>query len=148
MYNSLKILNELINKQRKDVPSKSKFQYSDFKRVCHYINRSIFLEDKCCIWSIPKPLRRCKKRIIPAVNFYFNNKRVTLTRLLYINFIDDISDREYIHAFCKNRGSCVNLNHIEKRSYKDKKVKFIKDVKIAEQKINGSYRKDIIISFE
>jgi hypothetical protein len=46
-------------------------------------------------------------------NFYINNKKIAIHRLLYINFVDDLDDNIYLKHKCINK-NCCNINHIEK----------------------------------
>lgn len=46
-------------------------------------------------------------------NFYINNKKIAIHRLLYINFVDDLDDNIYLKHKCNNK-NCCNINHIEK----------------------------------
>ena len=49
------IFTELINKQLNDIESDKQLQYGDLKRICKYINTSIFDENKC-FRSNPSPI--------------------------------------------------------------------------------------------
>ena len=51
------------------------------------------------------------------INFYFNKKKIALHRLLYLNYIGEISNKEYIRFTCDNKGKCCNINHMKKYSY-------------------------------
>ena len=48
------------------------------------------------------------------INFYFNKKKIALHRLLYINYVEDVSPNEYIKFLCDNKGKCCNINHMKK----------------------------------
>ena len=37
--------------------------------------------------------------------------------MLYINYVEDISENEYVKFSCKNKGKCCNINHMKKYSY-------------------------------
>ena len=45
------LLNEMIEKQRKNCPAHKLLSKSDIKRIIKYTNTSIFSNDKCCIWQ-------------------------------------------------------------------------------------------------
>lgn len=109
------ILEELILKQRKNIPSDVKFTYSDLKRISKYIDSSIFDENECCIWGGYVTNNNTNKG--KYINFYFKKRKIALHRLLYYNFVDDISSTEYIRFNCENRGKCCNINHLEKFEY-------------------------------
>ena len=113
------LLIELINKQRKDVPTENKLYLPDIKRVCKNIDKDIF-GDECCLWNgyITNVNKKYKGTYI---NFYFKHKKVALHRLLYINYIDDLGKDEYLKFTCPNKGSCCNVNHLKKFKYNRKK---------------------------
>ena len=116
------LLRELISKQLKNVvPPSKKLQYSDLKRICKYIDRSIFLNKKsesvnCCIWTgyITNEKNSNKGTYI---NFFYKNKKMALHRLLYINYVGELLSNEYLKFTCENKGKCCNVNHLEKFKY-------------------------------
>lgn len=116
------LLMELMNKQLKNVDPKKKLQYSDLARICKYIKTSIFDENQCCIWNgyVTNLNKSCKGTYI---NFYFKNKKAALHRLLYINFISDLSDDEYLKFNCENKGNCCNITHLKKFKYNSPRIK-------------------------
>ena len=38
-------------------------------------------------------------------------------RILYINFVEDLTKEEYLKFMCQNKGSCCNINHLKKFTY-------------------------------
>ena len=69
-YN-VKILEELITKQKEDIPLNFKLTYSDIKRISKNINKSIF-GDECTLW---KGFVNVKNNNKKYVNFYFRKKK-------------------------------------------------------------------------
>ena len=118
-YKNNNIFKNMLNKQRTNIQYDKKLQLNDIKRICKYINLDIFNSDDCCIWTgyITNQNNSLKGTYI---NFYFNKKKVALHRLLYHNFIDDISEDEYLKFSCKNKGICCNVNHFAKFKYNKK----------------------------
>lgn len=113
------ILNELITKQLKNVSQSKKLQYTDFKRICKYIDRSIFDNNKCCLWTgYVTNINNLHKGTY--INFFFQKKKIALHRLLYINFVDNLSTDEYLKFTCDNKGKCCNVNHLKKYKYNKK----------------------------
>lgn len=114
------LLNELTSRQRKDVPVSKKLTYKDITRISKNIDCSVFGE-ACCIWQgyITNLNKENKSHYI---NFYFKDKKVALHRLLYLNYVDNISDSEYLKFSCENKGKCCNINHF---------IKYEKDTDIA-----------------
>lgn len=110
------LLKELLKKQIKNTSSDKKLNFNDIKRISKFISSSIFDKKKCVIWNgyITNEKNHSKGTY---VNFYFNKKKIALHRLLYINYVDEISDNEYIKFICKNKGKCCNVNHMKKYIY-------------------------------
>lgn len=125
MVGSKEIMNELVLKQRQNIPNNRTLTFSDFKRIAKNIDNSIFNKDECNIWKgyvTKKPNNRGT-----YVNFYFKKKKLALHRLLYINFVEELDNDEYLKFTCKNKGICCNVNHMKKLRYdKDKKIITIK----------------------
>jgi hypothetical protein len=110
------LLNELIKKQLKSVPNDKKLRYNDLKRLCKYLNSSIFDEDICSLWTgYITNINNVSKGVY--INFYFKGKKTALHRLLYANFVGDLSDDEYLKFSCENKGKCCNLAHLKKFNY-------------------------------
>jgi hypothetical protein len=86
------------------------------KRICKYIDTSIFDQANCCIWNgYITNMNNSNKGTY--VNFYFRNKKVALHRLLYSNFVAPLDSSEYLKFNCDNKGICCNINHYEKYKY-------------------------------
>jgi hypothetical protein len=111
-----KLLKELMTKQIKNIPNENKLKYADMKRICKYINNSIFDENVCCIWQgyITNSNNFNKGTYI---NFYYRKKKVALHRLLYTNFVEILSKNEYLKFNCPNKGKCCNIHHLKKFEY-------------------------------
>lgn len=103
--NKEELFHQMVKNQRDDIPEDYKLYYKDMKRVIKKIDSSIFNEN-CTIW---KGYITFNKNYY--VNFYLYGKKLSLHRLLYINFIGDLYDNTYLTFKCKNKG-CINLNCI------------------------------------
>lgn len=91
------------------------------KRICKYIDTSIFDKNKCCLWNgYITNINNSNKGTY--VNFYFRNKKVALHRLLYSNFVAPLNSSEYLKFNCDNKGICCNINHYEKYKYSKNNV--------------------------
>lgn len=114
--NSNDFLKELLLKQLTNINLTKKLTYNDIKRISKFLTSSIFDENKCSIWNgyITNEKNQVKGTYI---NFYFNQKKIALHRLLYLNFIGDILNTEYIKFSCVNKGKCCNIHHMKKFSY-------------------------------
>ena len=109
---SNEIFKELIKRQLPDVPSQWKLNINDMKRICKYIDTSIFDDKKCCMWNgYITNMNNSNKGTY--VNFYFHNKKVALHRLLYSNFVAPLDSSEYLKFNCNNKGICCNINHYD-----------------------------------
>jgi hypothetical protein len=107
---------ELLQKQLTNVNITKKLTYNDIRRISKFLVSSIFDENNCSIWNgyITNEKNQTKGTYI---NFYFNQKKIALHRLLYLNFIGDILNTEYIKFSCVNKGKCCNIHHMKKYSY-------------------------------
>lgn len=113
-----KFLKELISRQIKSVQPHRRLLQKDMNRIVGYIESSIFDEKKCCLWNgYVTNADHDKKGTY--VNFFFRNKKVALHRLLYENFVGELSDDHYLKYTCpcKNKGRCCNINHMVKYEY-------------------------------
>lgn len=113
------LLSELVTRQLDSVAPERRLGYSDLKRICKYLESSIFDEENCSLWSgyVTNSNNDNKGTYI---NFYFRKKKVALHRLLYCNFVEDISDSEYLKFSCENKGRCCNIHHLRKFQYQKK----------------------------
>src|SRR5438552_8441922 len=112
-------LSELLIKQLKSVPNDKKLKYNDLKRLCKYLDSNIFDENKCCLWTgYITNINNISKGIY--INFYFRGAKYALHRLLYINFVGELLDDEYLKFSCENKGKCCNISHLRKFKYSKK----------------------------
>ena len=120
------ILNDLLIKQIKNVNYDKKLKFQDLKRLCKYITTSIFDENVCSIWNgYITNVNNIEKGIY--INFYFNGKKVALHRLLYLNFVGELSEDEYLKFTCENKGKCCNIHHLKKFKYNKKNINLTKE---------------------
>ncbi len=114
------ILYDLIINQRNIINNNMRLSYNDLKRISKYLITTIFNNNDCCIWN--GYLSTIKNNKHNYINFFFNKKKYSLQRLLYINYIDDLNNNEYIKYNCDNKGGCCNINHIYKVNDKQKNI--------------------------
>ncbi len=111
------ILLDLISNQVKNVPTEKKLSYSDLIRISKNLNSSIF-GNQCAIWTgYVTSIKHDERNVY--INFYFNGKKYALHRLLYVNYIGELHESEYIKFNCVNKGRCCNINHIYKNNKSD-----------------------------
>ena len=78
------LLTELLQKQLKDVSNEKKLRYNDLKRLCKYLEETIF-ENRCSLWNgYITNINNENKGIY--INFYFKSKKTALHRLLYSRY--------------------------------------------------------------
>lgn len=110
------LLEEMRQKQLDQVETQRKLTYADMRRVCKFISTSIFDDNKCCIWNSYVTNENNENKG-SYINFYYRKKKAALHRLLYINFVEDLSDNEYIKFNCENKGRCCTVSHLKKFKY-------------------------------
>lgn len=110
------LLKEILKRQISKIAPDKKLQSKDIMRICKNIDCSMFDRNKCCMWRghVTNMNNLNKGRY---VNFYFRRKKVALHRLLYINFVSDLNDDEYLKFSCNNKGICCNIRHLKKFKY-------------------------------
>ena len=114
--NADNFLSEFLSRQCTNIEPKKKLQYNDLKRISKNVKNSIFDENICSKWNgyITNTKNKNKGTY---VNFYFRRKKMALHRLLYVNFVGNLSNNEYLKFSCENRGSCCNIHHMKKFKY-------------------------------
>jgi hypothetical protein len=139
-------LKELLINQLKNINTNKKLNYGDMKRISKFLNNSIFHETDCSLWNgyITNEKNHTKGTYI---NFYFNKKKIALHRLLYLNYIGEISNKEYIRFTCDNKGKCCNINHMKKYSYNRSFLKTNNLNSNNQNNINICYKNDLTIEF-
>lgn len=98
---------DMVSNQRKDIKPSGGYDRITFKqlrRIDLNLRGNIFGTD-CVLWA--NEADKHKKYI----GITFNGKKVSLLRLLYLNYIDDIDQKDFIYYLCENRGKCCCLNH-------------------------------------
>jgi hypothetical protein len=100
------LVDEMINKQLKNINILEKLTFKELLRITKNINTSLFGKH-CCLWEGYYIEKKNKKYI----NFFFHRKKRLLKRLLYVNFIGKLNNTNYIRTTCGN-DLCCNINHI------------------------------------
>jgi hypothetical protein len=107
-----RLFTELCLKQRKTNNDKYHLELNDLTRFLKYVDDSIFNSDECVLWN--GYLTKCNNNKSCYVNFYLKKRKLALHRILYINFIDDLDDTQYLKYSCDNPGKCCNIKHFIK----------------------------------
>ena len=138
------VLSELLSSQLKKVDNFKKLSYNDLVRISKHLKSTIFNSNDCVLWDgYITNLNNKSKGVY--VNFYFKQKKFALHRLLYLNFIGNLSDDEYLKFSCPNKGVCCNINHFSKldNDNKENKDNNSKDNNIYKDKKNNKYNNNI-----
>ncbi len=145
-FKSNDFLKELLLNQLKNINPNKKLNYGDMKRISKFLTNSLFHDTVCSLWNgyVTNEKNQTKGTYI---NFYFNKKKIALHRLLYINYIGEISNKEYIRFTCDNKGKCCNINHMKKYCYNRNFSKINNLNNSVQNNINISYNNDLTIEF-
>ena len=100
------LFNEMIEKQLPNVLI-NKLSESDIQRITNKLNDSIFNNN--CVLYQGVYYKKNNKFYIP---FYYNYKKISLTRVLYINYVESVNSNTHIKYTCNNKGLCCCLNHM------------------------------------
>ena len=112
MSSKKKLLAELCVKQRKHDNEKYQLEINDLTRFLKHVNTSIFNTNECVLWS--GSLTKCNNGKSHYVNYYLNKRKLALHRILYINFVGDLDNKQYLKYTCSNPGKCCNIKHFIK----------------------------------
>ena len=112
MTENSNILSNLLKNQRQNISLDKKLSFKDLNRISCNLSTNIFT-NTCSIWNGYITNINSKKKNC-YISFFFKNKKVSLHRLLFANYVEDINDTEYIKYTCNNKGKCCTINHMKK----------------------------------
>ena len=136
IHNKNLILENLIKNQR-HAEIKNKLNLTDINRIVNNISSTIF-SDECCLWEGPIITTNNKDYI----SFFINNKKISLHRILYNNYIDELNNNEYLKYSCSNKGKCCCLKHFYKVNKKIKIQNEKEEISLKKKEIKSN-----IVSF-
>jgi len=110
MTDKNKIYENLIKNQLSNVDIKYRLNLSDLRRIADNLLDDIF-SNECSIWAGPVITNSNNKSYI---SFFYNTKKISIHRILYKNYINNLSDNEYLKYTCKNQEICCCINHFYK----------------------------------
>jgi len=110
MTDKNKIYENLIKNQLSNMDNKYRLNLSDLKRIADNLLDDIF-GNECSIWCGPIITNPNNKSYI---SFFYNNKKISIHRILYKNYINNLNDNEYLKYTCNNQGICCCINHFYK----------------------------------
>lgn len=139
--NEKKILAQLLIYQRSDVEKEYKLTLNLIIKVIKILGEKTLgnlldNNNKNC-WINMDSVDNKK---ISCINFYINNKKIALHRLMYINFTDSLDKNSYLKHTCNNK-NCYNIYHLEKAIHNDNEIQHQEVTRIA---VNNNYDKIII----
>lgn len=103
-------LRYLLNFQRQrkkisEIGNYGRLDFEDIKRLDKYIKGNIFVSNECCLYT-----GEVKKKYS---TISYQGKKVSVLRLLYHNYIDDVEEKDTLEYLCDNPGVCCNLKHFK-----------------------------------
>ena len=111
-----------LSKRLPEIPDSDRYgklYFDDILRLERFVPRNPFITDECCLYAGEIYKGYC--------NISYRGKKVSVVRLLIHNYLVNIEIDDVVVYFCKNRGLCVNLNHMGiKDKPMDKKFEKIK----------------------
>lgn len=111
----------LLNNQRpkneiKDIGNYGLLDFNDIKRLDMYLKGNIFSRS-CCLY-----LGEIKNKYS---TISYKGKKVSVLRLIYHNYVDDITTSDTLEYTCQNAGTCCNINHYGIKNKNKKRVQKI-----------------------
>jgi hypothetical protein len=110
--NKNKVLMEMCTRQNKNIEKKYLLEYNDMIRILKNVDGNIFDNTNCIFWK--GYMTKCNNNKSSYVNFYLKKRKIALHRILYLNFIGSLDEKQYLKFKCANAGKCCNVNHILK----------------------------------
>lgn len=114
-------LRYLIENKRKNIPNIGNYgsmNSSDIKRIDMFVQGNIFHSNECCLYSGEI------KNTYSTISY--NSKKVSVLRLLYHNYVNNIQPNDNIEYLCENKGVCCNLSHFKLKNKVSTQTKFKK----------------------
>jgi hypothetical protein len=116
MYEINHDVNEIFDLLKNNVKDTTtdylKLNDNDLMRLAKYIDGNIFKGNDCVLWKGYINQHGSKTQY---AKISYRGKKVLLHRLLYHNFINNITDEDEIIYLCKNRGKCCLIKHLQLR---------------------------------
>jgi len=136
-----KILQELIDKQLKDVTKKFRFTQKHLLRLSLSLPTSIFHPTQCSIWNSSFVCRARARTSDNYVRFSMRGKKHMSQRLIYLNYCGPLPSH-FIRSNCSNKGKCCNINHMKKVVYRSNTPKVLyKPLHVSKFKYHGTIKK-------
>jgi len=104
------IFYRLVKNQRNDIKSDGRYgrmHFEDIMRIHIFMNDVDIFTDKCVVFKHPDDKKHNKNYISVS----YNSKKVSLLRLLHLNYVKDVNSKQEITYLCPNAGLCMTLSH-------------------------------------
>lgn len=111
------VVYELLKNQRKGIKTVGNYgmmKHPHFAKVETSVQGDIFdtLSDECCLYTGYVRPNTCAQ-------ISFNCSKVVLNRLLYLNYVEQITQADVITNTCSNKGKCSKLSHLKRKERKN-----------------------------
>ena len=103
------IFRDFLRNQRKDVTPigrYGKLNFVECLRINKFLHNVDIFTDKCVVYE------NKNKNNKTYISISYNGKKVSLLKLLYLNFVDDITNHSHIKYLCEHNGLCLSIKHI------------------------------------
>lgn len=104
------VFRTFLRNQRKNITPIGSYDSMNFfecLRINRFIRNANIFSDNCIVFD-----NKNKKNNKNYISVSYNGKKVSLLKLLYINFVDDIPENKHIKYLCDHGGLCLSLKHI------------------------------------
>lgn len=113
-------LAELVRNQLLDVPEENRLRLTDMERLAKFSDGHSYFDPVRSTLFVGyvnknRPQDTC-------ITFFFRKKKVALHRLLFQNYLGELTFRHYVRHLCGHRYSCVNILHLRRNDYVNKKT--------------------------
>ena len=101
----------MVRRQLPNVPHHLRLGISDMQRIINNTDDDIFNKTRCSLWNGYVTTTSTSSAYI---NFWFKGRKISLHRLLFVNYCGTLESNSYLKYICPNKGVCCNLNHFMK----------------------------------
>lgn len=112
-------ISELVRNQLQDVDPARKLSLCDIERLAKFSDGKSYFDPLKCT-PFQGYVNHNRPRDVCIV-FFHKRRKVALHRLLFENYVGPLNYFQYVRHTCGNRYSCVNVLHLKRIDYRNKK---------------------------